>query len=265
MEHETIRTPAAARFSRAVLLLPVLLLAVACGADAPQEDDVEAPPPAAEEAVRAEVLAEARPETLPEGDLVWAAYELPPGTGEERITHPHSAFLYAVQGTPVVTIAGQEVEIAEGEAVYVPPEFDHTLAGEGRLWKIVLTTADAGIPEALGEAREVFTSSVVEGIPTERVMLRVMRAQLSPRGQTPVHTHPGPEFVYVMEGIIEYETVPEGTRLLRRDDHELLPPDTPVQKRNQTGEMASLLALYLVDPDRPFTAETNFGAAAGPP
>ena len=50
----------------------------------------------------------------------------------------------------------------------------------------------------------MFSSEELEGIPAAPLATFV-RVTVPPAGQTSVHTHPGPEFIYQLIGDIEYE------------------------------------------------------------
>jgi quercetin dioxygenase-like cupin family protein len=83
--------------------------------------------------------------------------------------------------------------------------------------------------------------------------------RVPPRGgRTTVHTHPGPEFIYMTRGRIEYENALVGTRRLGPGGAEAIPPGTPVQKRNPYEREAVFLSWFLVDPDKPFAPEAEF-------
>jgi hypothetical protein len=77
-------------------------------------------------------------------------------------------------------------------------------------------------------------------------------------GQTIVHTHPGPEFIYVAQGRIEYETGLEEAVELTVGADAALPADTGVQKRNVSEDRARFWSWFIVDPQRPFAAEATF-------
>jgi quercetin dioxygenase-like cupin family protein len=82
---------------------------------------------------------------------------------------------------------------------------------------------------------------------------------LPPRGgETTVHSHPGPEFVYQVSGVIDYQNDLIGTRQLGPGEAEGIPPDTAVQKRNPTAEEAVFLSWFLVDRKRPGAPGAEF-------
>jgi mannose-6-phosphate isomerase-like protein (cupin superfamily) len=62
-------------------------------------------------------------------------WELQPGASEGSHTHdgdrPLEEIYYFLQGTGLMLIAGEEVAVAPGDAVLVPPSVDHGLANTG--------------------------------------------------------------------------------------------------------------------------------------
>jgi quercetin dioxygenase-like cupin family protein len=157
-----------------------------------------------------------------------------------------------------VTIEGRDVSLEPGEAVWVPGQAEHTHSGGEYVWEVLLA---AEPPQQLEDVRTVFSSDPLEGVPAPPLEARMMRIELVPGGMTTVHTHPGPEHIFVTEGRIEYESAPTGTIAISAGQDRALPADTPVQKRNPFGEMAAFLAWFLVDPDRPFAPTTAFDVA----
>jgi quercetin dioxygenase-like cupin family protein len=104
----------------------------------------------------------------------------------------------------------------------------------------------------------VFESEPLQGIPANPVASFLSVRAPARGGQTTVHTHPGPEFIYLLSGQIDYQNALIGTRRMRPGDAEGIPPDTPVQKRNPYAKDAVFLSWFLVDPDKPFAPATRF-------
>jgi quercetin dioxygenase-like cupin family protein len=204
------------------------------------------------------VLAEQQIEMLPENPLAWIGFDLSGIDGEIDVMSPAPGFLYANQGTHAVTVDGEAQTLQVGEALFVAQDARVSLQrGEG-LWHIVLADPEADAPAELEGADVVFSSGELEGIPDAPVELRFLLVALPMGGMTSAHTHPGPEFIYVTRGDIEYETGLNDTEMLHVGDHRALPAGTAVQKRNPVGAMAAFLSWFFVDPDRPFASEESF-------
>lgn len=148
-----------------------------------------------------------------------------------------------------------------GSAAAVASDRVHRHAAGRRpseFWEIRLAPRDAGPPPEVPRARAVFRSGVLQGIPP-RPTASMIDVVLPPKGgETTVHSHPGPEFVYQVSGVIDYQNDLIGTRKLRPGEAEGIPPGTAVQKRNPATEEASFLSWFLVDPRRPFAPPAEF-------
>jgi quercetin dioxygenase-like cupin family protein len=190
----------------------------------------------------------------PPDPLVWRAdaIELAPGSPVE---HEHElAFAYARRGTH--TSGGES--LAEGEAAAIPANTRHRHEADEAaiLWEIRL--ARPGAPRPPGSTGRVFESERLEGVPAPAAASLIV-VTVPPRGgQTTVHTHPGPEFIYQLSGQIDYQNAIVGTKRLGPGGAEGIPPDTAVQKRNPYSRPASFLSLFLVDPDEPFAPKASF-------
>jgi quercetin dioxygenase-like cupin family protein len=205
------------------------------------------------------VLAEEQLDMLPEGPLAWTALDLSGVEGEINVTSPAPGFLYASEGSHTVTADGEEMMLGQGESVFAPQGTEVSLESGMGLWHIVLADPEAQIPAGLEGAEVAFSSGELEDIPEAPVALIFALVDLPMMGSaTTVHTHPGPEYIYVSEGEIEYETGLADTEMLTVGDDRALPADTAVQKRNPTGEPAAFLSWFVVDPEAPFAPETSF-------
>ncbi len=108
-------------------------------------------------------------------------------------------------------------------------------------------------------ATRVFASPALEGVPGGTVNLQFVDVVLPANGgQTSIHTHPGPETIYVRAGPFEYQNALHGTETVQVGDVRSLPPSTPVQKRNPSGQEAAFLTLFVVDPNQPLAPEASF-------
>lgn len=201
-----------------------------------------------------ETLARTTLSEAPRGELAWVADELRLAPGEE-LTHTHElAFAYARRGPQRL----DDETLEPGAGAALEPSVRHTHGAEGAgsvLWEIRL--APPGSKPVRG-GRRVFASESLEGIPAgaDASFLQVTVARRG--GQTTVHTHPGPEFIYQLSGRIDYQNAIIGTRRLGPGGAEAIPPDTAVQKRNPFKEPAAFLSWFLVDPNQPFAPKATF-------
>lgn len=204
------------------------------------------------------VAAEAQVDALPPEPLGWVAYQID-DAGEDGETYAWGpAFLYAEDEARTLEVDGTELTLQPGESVFVDDQMEHT-APDGSLWAFVLTDPDADAATGLEDANREFDSGPLEGLPEGTTELRFLLVDLPPEdGQTSVHTHPGPEFIYVAQGQIDYETGLDEATELTEGDEAALPADTAVQKRNVSDQRARFWSWFIVDPDEPFAPEATF-------
>jgi quercetin dioxygenase-like cupin family protein len=205
-------------------------------------------------------LARADDVAVPEGEVAWVGTEVTLAPGDQ-LRHAHSfSTVYAQDGDHELSIEDRSSTLAEGEGAAVPGDTSHVHAAPQEsssvFWEVRLAEPGSPLPEAEG-AETVFESDPLEGIP-ESPSMAFIRVDLVPGAETSVHTHPGPEFIYGTQGSFTYENGLEGERAFDAGDQAGIPPDTPVQKRNETDEDASFLSWFLVDPDEPFAPGAEF-------
>ncbi len=189
------------------------------------------------------------------GPLAWVAHE---AKLNQAVTHSHErAFIYAADGSTTFSVGGGTFTLREGQAGWVGEGSTHTHSS-GAFWEIRLATPGADAPEGLEGAERVFESEALQGLPTGMAQLKFVLVEVPTGGQTSVHTHPGPEFIYVSRGDIDYQNAIIGTREMGVGDNATLPANTAVQKRNLEGETAAFLTFFVVDPSEPLAPEANF-------
>jgi quercetin dioxygenase-like cupin family protein len=194
-----------------------------------------------------QTLARERLESLPPRPLAWVAHELVLDPGERPRRGDEPGFMYVRRGTLGDLGAGEAVARQDARALVAGPEGVEA-------WDIRLAAPGSGP----GAGPPVFESAPLEGIP-ERPLASMIEVTVPPRGgRTTVHTHPGPEFVYMTEGRIDYQNALVGTKRLGPGGAEAIPPDTPVQKRNPYEREAVFLSWFLVDPEEPFAPGAEF-------
>ena len=211
------------------------------------------------------VLAQMNLDDLPTGLLAWVTHRLELGAGEE-IAHRHqAAFVYVARGAHDLTTGGGAQRLTEGQGIAVEAELEHrhhAPDGPSTFWEIRLGRPSSSLPGT--DAPVMFESPVLKGIPDNPLAVFVL-VVIPPGGETSVHTHPGPEFIYQLSGAIDYQNGIIGVRQMTPGDVEGIPPVTSVQKRNPTGEDAAFLSWFLVDASQPFASPAVFkDAGLGP-
>ena len=194
------------------------------------------------------------------GTLGWVAHEIRLGSGE-ALEHTHGfAFVYATTEPHLLTTEGERVRLepTQGNAVRSGTTHRHeALDRPSVFWEIRLSPPGSPPPPNVPEARLVFESSVLQGIPSRPLVVFVH--VLVPAGaETSVHNHPGPEVIYQTVGRIEYENALIGAREMGPGEIEGIPPRVAVQKRNAFGEDAEFLSWFLVDITEPFASPARF-------
>ena len=77
-----------------------------------------------------------------------------------------------------------------------------------------------------------------------------VRVDFAPGYVAPMHTHPGEEIIYVIEGTLEYEIGGKGTRV-KAGDVLFVPAGTPHTAKNIGSTNAAELATYVVEKGKP--------------
>jgi quercetin dioxygenase-like cupin family protein len=76
------------------------------------------------------------------------------------------------------------------------------------------------------------------------------RVEFAPGYSSPLHTHPGEEIIYVLEGELEYEIAGKVTRV-KPGDVLFVPAGTPHLGRNVGSTSGAELATYVVEKGKP--------------
>jgi quercetin dioxygenase-like cupin family protein len=85
---------------------------------------------------------------------------------------------------------------------------------------------------------------------TGREVIQV-RVDFAPSAAFPMHTHPGVEVAYVLEGTLEYSFEDKPPVTLKAGQSLYIPPGMPHAARNPGGAQAAELATYLVEKGKP--------------
>jgi quercetin dioxygenase-like cupin family protein len=83
-----------------------------------------------------------------------------------------------------------------------------------------------------------------------REMIQV-RVDLDPGVTFPLHSHPGEEIIYVLEGVWEYEVEGKGAMTLKAGDVLFIPAGVKHAAKNVGSGKGSELATYIVEKGKP--------------
>ena len=83
-----------------------------------------------------------------------------------------------------------------------------------------------------------------------REVLQV-RVDLDPGVTFPLHSHPGEEIVYVLEGVFEYQVEGKGAITLKAGDVLFVPTGVKHSAKNVGNSKGSVLATYIVETGKP--------------
>ena len=195
--------------------------------------------------------------------LVWAAYtlelardDLVEGTGA-------AGFVYVVSGRLATVVAGTEsvLEAEQGAQVGAGVRFSlRAVGGPATVWDIRLVAPTQPAPDYASAAPLAWRSRPLQDVPL--VPLAVMALVIvPPGGETVVHTHPGPEFIVVTSGRIDYQNGFKESLGITRGATETIAPGVPVQKRNPFDADGVFLSLFLLDAGQPFATLARFDGA----
>ena len=197
---------------------------------------------------------------VPNGELVWVAYEaeIPPG---KEVEHSHGfAFVYAKSGRHFLRGSGEEWELLPGEGASIFSGLNHrhgSATNDSTFWEVSLSEPKRGGIRIPSEFRLLFQSEPLEDVPTHPLAVFTL-VRLQQGGQTSVHTHPGPELTYQLTGKINYENAIIGAKQMGPGEFEGIPAGTAVQKRNPFEEVAEFFSWFLVDGTKPFAPAARF-------
>lgn len=79
-------------------------------------------------------------------------------------------------------------------------------------------------------------------------------ATFEPGGVTPKHTHPGEEFLYLLEGQVRLEIDGQAPRDLQPGDAVIIPANTPHLARNLGPGPARIVSSYFLEKGRPLAS-----------
>ena len=161
----------------------------------------------------------------PDQRVAWVAHELSL-PASQSIEHAHEfAFVYARAGPHTLARDGANEMLAEarGAAIESGQTHRHGASSAGSVvWEIRLARPGADPAPKTSGAEFLFESEPLDGIP-KSASATFVHVLVPSEGQTSVHTHPGPEFIYQLEGEIEYENALIGAIQMGPGNHEGIP------------------------------------------
>jgi quercetin dioxygenase-like cupin family protein len=147
--------------------------------------------------------------------------------------------------------------LTQAQAVATPT----ALAAEvdGKVWLFTLGPPNASSPGG----SKVAEIGPVPSITAPEYLLRVVRAGGSPGAKTAVHTHPGSETFYVLNGELTQKT-PEGVHRVSAGQSMLgHPPNTPMQVSSSGTSNLSALVMFVNDATKPFSSPATMPSVKG--
>ena len=202
----------------------------------------------------------------PGATVAWTAFTIELGDGDAVEGSGDAGFLYVVAGRIDVEWGDQERSLGPEEGVLVNAGVPFELRardGPATVWDIRLRPpADEAAPDYAPAATFAWRSDPLQDIPP--LPLAVMAiVTVPPGGQTIVHTHPGPEFIVVTSGRIDYQNAFKQAPGVGVGTTESIGPGVQVQKRNPYDEDGVFLSLFLVDAGQPFASAARFDGGDG--
>jgi quercetin dioxygenase-like cupin family protein len=124
---------------------------------------------------------------------------------------------------------------------------------------VVPATAQGATALKLSENKVVVTDGVAPDLAPGNYVSTVLLVTIEKGGRLPAHTHPGVEWIYVLQGTVDLRTA-GGTRLiLTRGQTGGVPPGTVVQAINGGETTVKILAHLMTLETAPF--QTNVDTA----
>ena len=202
----------------------------------------------------------------PGATVAWTAFTIELGEGDAVEGSGEAGFLYVVAGRVDVEWGEQERDLGPEEGVLVNAGVPFDLRardGPATVWDIRLRPpADEAAPDYAPAATFAWRSDPLQDIPPLPLAVMAL-VTVPPGGQTIVHTHPGPEFIVVTAGRIDYQNAFKQAPGVGVGTTESIGPGVQVQKRNPYDEDGVFLSLFLVDAGQPFASAARFGGGAG--
>ena len=181
-----------------------------------------------------------------------------PVTAQTIQTNPTGYYIGSVAERTVETLpAGPlywrvETYPTLGEASAGGGPYSFAASISGRHWRFTLGSRADGQKPAVAEIGPV-------SVPTaKRLLLRINHAGGPPKSETPVHTHPGSEAIYVLKGEISQRTPTGVHRASAGETLNAHAPEMPMQIVSSGSVDLEQLVMFVVDADRPFSSPAKF-------
>lgn len=136
-----------------------------------------------------------------------------------------------------------------------------TLVGAFCLSSLAVGAQDTPTPPSPLK-RTVLTTHAMTSVPGREGIM--VAAELAVGGAAPRHTHPGEEFVYVLEGTATFAMAGQPPLAIKPGDAFVIPPNTPHVARNTGTTPLRLLSTYVIPAGQPLATLTPLTAPAPP-
>ena len=204
--------------------------------------------------------------------VIWSAFELALAQDDLVEGVGASGFLYVVEGTVAAVVGETEGALGPQEGLLVnagTPFSVRAVGGAAVVWDIRLQTPMVvGPPDYAPDAVAAWRSEPLQDVPLLPLAVMAL-VTVPPGGQTTVHTHPGPEFIVVVAGQIDYQNAFKEVPAAGVGTTETIGARVAVQKRNRFDVDGVFLSLFLLDAGQPFASAARFdgdeGAGDDPP
>jgi quercetin dioxygenase-like cupin family protein len=125
---------------------------------------------------------------------------------------------------------------------------------EGKVW--LFTLGPKGTPTRGGSM--VSEIGPLVDVSAPKYLLRIMHGVASPGAKSGVHTHPGTEAFFVLDGQLSQQT-PHGVNVVEAGKTLAGgPPEDPMEVTSSGGEELRWLIMFVVDANQPFASEATF-------
>ncbi|MDP1891560.1 MAG: cupin domain-containing protein [Gemmatimonadaceae bacterium] len=123
-----------------------------------------------------------------------------------------------------------------------------TLIGALSLSSLALGAQGAPAPQSPLKRTVLQTHALTSTPGHEGIMVQ---AELAVGGAAPRHTHPGEEFVYVLEGTATFDMAGRSPLAIKPGDAFVIPPHTPHVATNTGTVPVKLLSTYIIPKGQP--------------
>ncbi len=136
-----------------------------------------------------------------------------------------------------------------------------TLLGAFCLSSLAVGAQDASAPPSPLK-RTVLKTHAMTSVPGREGIM--VAAELAVGGAAPRHTHPGEEFVFVLEGTATFDIAGQTLLTIKTGDAFVIPPNTPHVATNTGSVPLKLLSTYIIPAGLPLATPAPLTAPSPP-